>query len=241
MINLVPLMLATALHSTGAAPVPTGHAWMQPRRVFLQDLPELARKTSRQWLVPTAVIGVAHVPSLVWALTFSVLEATGTINRLPFATQRRQFWEFNNWKEPTFSNWARHLTSPPKWPDGDEFLVNYIIHPWVGMQIQMTYRNHGASVWQAIAMVVVWAFFWEFVAESGFEHPSGNDLLANFAGGLAGEAAFRAKMLLRTQMHPGIARNVLVTLLDPFGALELALLDAAEDHAGAGPVVRWLR
>jgi hypothetical protein len=34
---------------------------------------------------------------------------------------------------------------------------------------------------------------------------------------------------------------VVVTLLDPAGAMETLVLDLAEREAGMGPVVRWLR
>jgi len=42
-------------------------------------------------------------------------------------------------------------------------------------------------------------------------------------------------------MTPGVARNVPVTLLDPFDTMETLALEMAESHAGGAPVVRWLR
>lgn len=237
---LAPIMVATALYATPIVEIPSWTASL-PRFARLETGLELARYTSRRFLIPTMMVGLAETPSLAWAVSFATLDATGLVDKMPFAAERQAFWDFNNWVQPSFARWYTHLTEPPKWPDGDELFVNYVVHPWVGYQIHLLYRNHGASMVESILWVVFWAFFWEFIAEAGFEHPSGNDLVANFAGGLMGEAAWRAKQLIMDQMRPGFPRNALLAIIDPVGTLEMLLFDVAESHAGMGPVVRWLR
>jgi hypothetical protein len=240
MAGLLPVLLCGVLHVT----IPASSASSAPVVAQEADLLEMGhrafQRAAKKFLLPTLELGALYVPSVVWATSFSVFNATVRPD-LPLQQYQDRFWAFNHWNEPTFERWTEHITSPPVFPDKDGPAVNYLIHPWVGASVHMLYRNHGASFWEAFVLTVIWAVLWEYVAEAGYERPSLNDVMANAGGALMGEAGYRAKVLLLRHMAPGFPRDALVTLLDPFGALEDIVLDAAEHHASVGPLVRYLR
>lgn len=240
------LALMLSLHAVdGQAPQsasPAVGARVQNARPFraLETLQQGFKRTSRRFLLPSLEIAAANAPSVVLSVTFASFNLFVRPD-LPLQEAQDNFWRFNNWNEPTYGNWVRNLTTAPVFPDRDELFVNYFIHPWVGATIHLLYRNHGASFVESLILTFLWAAIWEFISEGAYERPSLNDIMANTAGALAGEAQFRAKEVLLRQMRPGPLRTVLLSVIDPFGMAETVVLDVAEQHLGLGPVVTYLR
>jgi hypothetical protein len=213
---------------------------LKPARVVFERAHRGFKRTTQTFLLPTLEVGACYVPSMALTLVFATFNATVGGDR-PLQSAQDAFWKFNNWNEPTYEIWGRNLVTPPVWPDRDELFVNYFIHPWVGATVHMLYRNHGASFWQALGLTFLWALAWEFIAEGAYERPSMNDIVANMAGALAGEAQFRAKVLVQQQVKDILLRTFLLGVIDPFGSLETVVLDVAQNQLRMGGLVQYLR
>ncbi len=242
---LLSILLAGTLQG-GVAPEPFRQLGIPaPGQGWVEDPPtsrahRAFKNTTRRLLLPTLEVGLCNVPSIVFGLTFSLFD-----QRIPkdFPLRRAKDAAFDilAWHVPSFQQWQTNILALPVFPDRDSHVFNFIIHPWVGLTVHMLYRNHGATWWQAALAVILWAVFWEYVAEASYERPALNDILANTGGALLGEGMWRAKELIRNQMAPGIPRTLLLALLDPFGTLETVVLDVAEYKLGMRPVVGYLR
>ncbi len=161
------------------------------------------------------------------ALSLSLLSFSNLVTRMPFAEITRQ-------------TIGRNLR-PSAWTvDVDYYLTNQFGHPYQGSWYFAAARSSGLSFWWAALYTTVNSLVWELFFES--EPPSVNDQITTPIGGsLLGEALHRSARQLRNTNGPRWLTLIGATLLDPMGALNLALLgEPPEEAVNSMPLfVRW--
>jgi hypothetical protein len=243
MMFLLPVMFAGALQV--GLPTPPALGIPAPAESWTSDPPpsrlhRAFQNTTRLYLVPTLSVAAFNTPSVLMSLLYP--PANSVLERIPAArTARGVAFKILAWHQPSYAQWRHNVISPPVFPDRDNLIFNFGIHPWVGSAIHLAYRNHGVSFFQSLILVMLWATFWEYVAEAAYERPALNDILANSCGALMGEAIFQAKRMIMAEMPAGVPRNVLLAVVDPFFAIETSILDVADHTLGLHPLVVYLR
>jgi hypothetical protein len=111
-------------------------------------------------------------------------------------------------------NINRAFTSPPVW-DQDEFVINYIGHPYAGAAYYNTMRSQDASKFQSFAFCVVQSTIWEYVIEAVAEQPSIQDLIVTpVFGAILGEFSHSWTMSMRKDGF-NVFEMVIVTIVNP--------------------------
>ena len=77
----------------------------------------------------------------------------------------------------SFSKWWDNITEAPEWDDGDDFIVNWVAHPFFGMLSYQFYRARGHSRWSSALGSVIQSFLFEYAIEGLAVQPSGIDLV----------------------------------------------------------------
>ncbi len=161
------------------------------------------------------------------ALSLGLLAFSNLVTRMPFA-------------ELTSATVVANLR-PSAWTfDVDYYLTNQFGHPYQGSWYFSAARSSGLSFWWAALYTLLHSLAWELFFET--EPPSVNDQITTPIGGsLLGEALHRAARQLRNGDGPRWLTAIGATLLDPFGALNLALLgDPPQEDVTLTPLfVRW--
>jgi len=161
------------------------------------------------------------------ALSLGLLAFSNLVTQMPFAAI-------------TPESIARNL-HPSSWTvDVDYYLTNQFGHPYQGSWYFNAARSSGLSFWWAALYTLLHSLAWEVFFEA--EPPSVNDQITTPIGGaLVGEALHRSARQLRNGDGAPWLRALGATLLDPMGALNLALLgDPPEEDVTLTPLfVRW--
>ncbi len=84
----------------------------------------------------------------------------------------------------SFHTFWDNLTSEPIWNDGDDFVVNWVLHPFFGMLHYQFYRARGHSVWASALGSVIQSTLFEYGIEGWAVRPSGVDLIVTPALGV---------------------------------------------------------
>lgn len=95
---------------------------------------------------------------------------------------------------PMAERYYNNVMNGPHW-DGDNFIFNYVLHPYAGAAYYMSARSQGFNMWySALYSFAVSTIFWEYGVEAFMEIPSWQDLIITPLGGwLVGEAFYHAK------------------------------------------------
>lgn len=95
---------------------------------------------------------------------------------------------------PPFKRWWENVKRGPVW-DNDNFVFNYILHPYGGAVYYMTARSHGFNLFQSfLYTTAVSTLLWEYGFEAFMEVPSIQDLIVTpTTGVLLGEAFYVLK------------------------------------------------
>lgn len=90
--------------------------------------------------------------------------------------------------------WKENVKAGPIW-DSDNWVLNYITHPYCGGLYYMTARSSGFNVLESFTYSAIMStFFWEYGIEAFAEVPSKQDLVITpVLGSVVGEAFFYAK------------------------------------------------
>ena len=83
-----------------------------------------------------------------------------------------------------FHEFWQHLTSAPTWHDQDDFVVNWVLHPFFGMLSYQFYRARGHSVWASALGSVIQSTLFEYAIEGWAVKPSAVDLIVTPALGV---------------------------------------------------------
>lgn len=129
------------------------------------------------------------------------------------------------------SNWARKVSRSPV-ADRDDWVLNWITHPYWGAVYYMQPRKAGFGWFEStLFSFAASAIFWEYGIEAFAETPSWQDLVVTPAfGSLLGEAFYQASKTIESNNRELFgSRSVgefALIVLDPVGALiELTKLD----------------
>lgn len=116
-------------------------------------------------------------------------------------------------------NFVKAWTSPPDWDDGDGFVANYVLHPFMGAEAYLTVRNRDYGPIESFLFSTGVSVAWEYLIESWVQQPSAIDLVTTSPiGSLIGEARFQMRRRI-AQWSPSTGRNALLILVDPVEAL----------------------
>lgn len=79
--------------------------------------------------------------------------------------------------DTSISDWLDNIFSVPVWDDGDDFVTNYIAHPFAGYMSYLYYRQMEHDFWMSALGSVVQSTLFEYTVEGTVERPSGVDLI----------------------------------------------------------------
>lgn len=134
-------------------------------------------------------------------------------------------WDKEEMKEKGIAwKWKENVKAGPVW-DEDDWVLNWITHPYCGGLYYMTSRSAGFSVLESFGYSAIMStFFWEYGIEAFAEIPSKQDLLITpIFGSMVGEAFFYAKKsILRNDKKVLNSRFWGITTLffiDPFNTI----------------------
>ena len=104
-------------------------------------------------------------------------------------------WDKEEIKEKGFAwKWKENVKAGPVW-DEDDWVLNWITHPYSGGIYYMTSRSAGFTPLESFGYSVIMStFFWEYGIEAFAEIPSIQDLVITpVVGSIVGEGFFYAK------------------------------------------------
>jgi len=194
--------------------------------------PPAKRDWRRLGLGTSMYVGAAVISfGILWALPESVSN-----------------WDKEEIKEKgIFWKWKENVKAGPVW-DEDDWVLNYITHPYSGGIYYMTARSSGFTVLESFGYSAIMStFFWEYGIEAFAEIPSIQDLIITpVLGSAVGEGFFYAKKsILRHDRRVlksrflGYTSLLLMdpfnTLLDSFGYKEKVKTQANITPVGYGP------
>ena len=90
--------------------------------------------------------------------------------------------------DTSFSDWIDHITEWPETDDGDDFVTNFITHPYIGSLYYLFYRERGHSVLTSALGSLLQSTLFEYTIEGTVETPSLPDLI--FTPGLGAPLGF---------------------------------------------------
>lgn len=123
-------------------------------------------------------------------------------------------------KTPLFERWWKNVKKGPV-VDKDNFIFNYVLHPYGGAAYFMSARSQGFNMWySALYCAGISTFFWEYGIEAFMEIPSIQDLIITpIVGSVFGEAFYILKRHIVSNDHrlwgSRILGNIVVYLIDP--------------------------
>lgn len=121
---------------------------------------------------------------------------------------------------PPFRRWLNNVKDGPVW-DKDNFIFNYVLHPYGGAAYYMGARSQGFNMFYSFLYTTfISTFVWEYGFEAFMEIPSIQDLiLTPTTGTLMGEGFYLLKRHIvshgYTLFGSSILGNVVVYLIDP--------------------------
>lgn len=133
-------------------------------------------------------------------------------------------WDKEKMKEEGIGKkWKENVQAGPVW-DEDDWVLNYVMHPWFGGVYYMSARGSGFKAWESFAYSTLMStVFWEYGIEAFAEVPSWQDLIVTpVLGSIAGEGFFYAKKSIikndRKIWNSRALGRFTIFLMDPFNA-----------------------
>jgi hypothetical protein len=134
-------------------------------------------------------------------------------------------WDKQDMKENgIFNKWKQNVKAGPVWDD-DDWVLNYITHPYSGGVYYMTARSSGFNMFESfLYSAFMSTFFWEYGIEAFAEIPSKQDLIITpVIGSVIGEGFFYAKKSIMRNDRKVLNSKVLgytsLLIMDPFNTL----------------------
>lgn len=124
----------------------------------------------------------------------------------------------DEWEEAS-AHFKEAWTKPPV-IDKDRAAVNYLGHPYFGMNFYLSQRNYGESPLYSFLFATLTSTCFEYFIESWSERPSIQDLLITpIVGSILGELVFRATQEMRKDgLTTG--EKVILTVINPLYVLQ---------------------
>jgi hypothetical protein len=134
-------------------------------------------------------------------------------------------WDKEAMKENGITyKWKQNVKVGPVW-DHDDWVLNYVTHPYSGGVYYMTARSSGFNIFESfLYSAFMSTFFWEYGIEAFAEIPSKQDLIVTpVLGSVVGEGFFYAKKSIVKHDNRVLKSRVLgyttLFLIDPFNTL----------------------
>lgn len=134
-------------------------------------------------------------------------------------------WDKQDMKENgIFNKWKQNVKAGPVWDD-DDWVLNYVTHPYSGGVYYMTARSSGFNIFESfLYSAFMSTFFWEYGIEAFAEIPSKQDLIVTpVIGSLIGEGFFYAKKSIMRHDKRVLKSRFLgyttLLVMDPFNTL----------------------
>lgn len=121
---------------------------------------------------------------------------------------------------PLFERWWNHVREGPVW-DKDNWVFNYILHPYGGAAYYMSARTQGCSAINSFLYgFAVSTIFWEYGIEAFNEIPSYQDIfITPIVGAIMGEAFYKLKRRIlqddTSLFGSRLLGNITLFLIDP--------------------------
>ncbi|QLY24248.1 DUF3943 domain-containing protein [Bdellovibrio sp. KM01] len=127
-------------------------------------------------------------------VALAALGVAGVLYLMPESVSK---WDKSKMKNLP-KNWEENVKAGPHM-DKDDWMINYIGHPYSGAAYYQVARNEGLSMMQSFGYSVLMStFFWEFGVEAFAEQPSIQDLFATpIVGSILGEIFYRAELKIK--------------------------------------------
>ena len=125
----------------------------------------------------------------------ALLVAVGVLVALPQSVSN---WDLEELRKKSLGErWMEHVTTKPVW-DEDDWVINYIGHPFFGAVYYTMARNDGLDIFEsALFSTVMSTFFWEYGYEAFAEIPSIQDLIFTpLLGAFLGEGLHQLEIML---------------------------------------------
>ncbi|MBQ6279404.1 MAG: DUF3943 domain-containing protein [Muribaculaceae bacterium] len=123
-------------------------------------------------------------------------------------------------KTPFFKRWWMHVKKGAVW-DRDNWVFNYVLHPYGGAAYYMSARSQGLNALQSsLYSFGVSTFFWEYGIEAFMEYPSVQDLIITpVVGSIIGEQFYKIKRHIVANnyrlLNSGFLGHLVCFLVDP--------------------------
>ena len=187
----------------------------------LRDQPILHRDTSRAPVTDSTLQDVGPPPPRHTLKTFGTLTALSLIGIGVYAwapTSLTGADHEDEWEEAS-AHFKEAWTKPPV-IDKDRAAVNYLGHPYFGMNFYLSQRNYGESPLYSFLFATLTSTCFEYFIESWSERPSIQDLLITpIVGSILGELVFRATQEMRKDgLTTG--EKVILTVINPLYVLQ---------------------
>lgn len=123
-------------------------------------------------------------------------------------------------KTPFFKRWWMHVKKGAVW-DHDNWVFNYVLHPYGGAAYYMSARTQGLNALQSsLYSFGVSTFFWEYGIEAFMEYPSVQDLIITpVVGSIIGEQFYKIKRHIVANnyrlLDSGFLGHLVCFLVDP--------------------------
>jgi hypothetical protein len=134
-------------------------------------------------------------------------------------------WDKEEMKEKGITyKWKENVKAGPVW-DEDDWVLNWITHPYSGGVYYMTARSAGFTWFESfLYSAFMSTFFWEYGIEAFAEIPSKQDLIITpVLGSVVGEGFFHAKKSIlrhdRKVLNSKFLGYTSLFLMDPFNTL----------------------
>lgn len=134
-------------------------------------------------------------------------------------------WDKEEMKEKGILwKWKENVKAGPVW-DEDDWVLNWITHPYCGGIYYMTARSSGFNILESFGYSAIMStFFWEYGIEAFAEVPSIQDLIITpVLGSVVGEGFFYAKKSILRHDKKILKSKVLgytaLVLMDPFNTI----------------------
>jgi hypothetical protein len=127
-------------------------------------------------------------------------------------------------KNGIFNKWKQNVKAGPVW-DNDDWVLNYITHPYSGGVYYMTARSSGFNIFESfLYSAFMSTFFWEYGIEAFAEIPSKQDLIVTpVIGSIIGEGFFYVKKSIvkhdKKVLNSKFLGYTSLLLIDPFNTI----------------------
>jgi hypothetical protein len=187
----------------------------------LRDQAILHRDTSRAPVTDSKLPEVGPPPPRHSIKTFGVLTGLSLIGIGVYAWAPTSFTgadKQDQWEEAR-DHFKEAWTKPPVF-DKDRAVVNYLGHPYFGMNFYLSQRNYGESPLYSFLFSTLTSTCFEYFIESWSERPSVQDLIITpIVGSILGELVFRATQEMRKDgLTTG--EKVILTVINPMYVLQ---------------------